>query len=162
MKITEDKWNYIVKYYYEIMKSTKHCSIASVSKDGEPNVTPIGSLILTANNSGYYFDTFTRTLSDNIDSNNQICLLLMNTEKFFWLKALFKNKFSKPSGLKLTGTAGNKRKATPGEIKTFTDAIKPLKRFKGYNTLWNNLEYVREINFSEYYPINTGEMTFDL
>ena len=162
MKITEEKWNGIIECYYDSMKSSRHCSIATVSESGDPNITPIGSLILTDNNSGYFFDTFTKTFSNNIDNNNKVCLMFVNAGKMFWLKSLYKNKFSKPSGIKLTGTVGEKRKATEEEIESFRNVIKPLKKFRGYHTLWDRLEYVRDIEFNEYYPVNTGKMTADL
>ena len=86
----------------------------------------------------------------------------MNSGKIFWLKSLFKNKFDRPVGLKLAGTVGNKRRALKEEIESVRKHIKPLRIFKGYHTLWGGLEYVREIKFVEYYPINVGDMTFNL
>ena len=162
LNITKDKWQSILAYYSECMMSSLSCSIASVNKSGEPNVTPIGSLVLKNDFSGYFFDKFTNTLSNNLDHNNKICVLLVNSGKWFWLKSLLKNKFIKPSGLKLSGTAGKKRKALEEEIEVFRKRIQPLKIFRGYHTLWDNLEYVRDIKFTEYYPVFTGKMTFDL
>ncbi|ADY57602.1 pyridoxamine 5'-phosphate oxidase-related, FMN-binding protein [Syntrophobotulus glycolicus DSM 8271] len=162
MKITRDMWEKIRRYYSEALKASMHCSIATVSNHGIPNVSPIGSLMLKDDYSGFFFDIFAGTLSKNIDLNNHVCILCVNTGKLFWLKSLYLNRFGKPSGLKLIGTAGNKREATEEEIESFRSYIKPLKSFKGYHTLWDNLQYVREVRFTDYYPVNTGKMTFDL
>ncbi|NLI93348.1 MAG: pyridoxamine 5'-phosphate oxidase family protein [Peptococcaceae bacterium] len=119
MEITEDKWVKIMGYYAEALKTSMHCSIATVDANGKPNVSPIGSLILKDDFSGFFFDIFAGTLSKNIDLNNNVCILFVNTGKLFWMKSLYKNRFGKPSGLKLIGTAGDKREAAEEEIESF-------------------------------------------
>ncbi len=47
MKINTDTWEKIVKYYDELKQTSM---IGSVNNMGQPNVTPIGSLILKAKN----------------------------------------------------------------------------------------------------------------
>ncbi len=162
MEITRDKWVKIMEYYAEALKASRYCSIATVDANGKPNVSPIGSLLLKADFSGFFLDIFTETLSKNIDLNNNVCILFVNTNKLFWMKSLYKNRFEKPSGLKLVGTAGEKRKAAEEEVESFRKYIKPMKGFKGYHTLWDNLQYVRDVKFTEYHSIDTGKMTFIL
>lgn len=159
MKITEDKWKEIVKYYDELKQSSM---VGSVNSIGQPNVTPIGSLVLKDDFSGYYFDLFTKELSDNLDQNKNVCVLLVNTGILFWLKSLYANKYKKPPGIKLIGSAGNKRNASEEEIELLRNKIKPFKIFKGYPTIFGNLSYVRDITFTDYFMINTGKMTYDL
>lgn len=159
MRITGDKWEEIIKYY----GNWKHISmIGSVNNSGQPNVTPIGSLLLKDDCSGYYFDLFTKGLSDNLDQNDQICVLFVETGKLFWFKSLCTNKINKPAGIKLIGSAGNRRRASNEEIESLQSQTKLMKRFKGYHTIFGNLSYVRDINFTDYFMINTGKMTFDL
>ncbi|HNX29059.1 MAG TPA: pyridoxamine 5'-phosphate oxidase family protein [Syntrophomonadaceae bacterium] len=159
MVITEEKWKEIVKYF----GGMKHTSmIGSVSNTGQPNVTPIGSLLLKENCTGYYFDLFTRELSANLDQNSKVCVTFIQTSSLFWLKSLYANKGTKPAGIKLVGSAGARRKATAEEIELFRNMTKSIKMLKGYNTLFGNLSYVRDIEFTDYYAINTGKMTFDL
>lgn len=159
MKITEDKWKEIVKYYDELKQSSM---IGSVNSIGQPNVTPIGSLILKDDYSGYYFDLFTKELSDNLDQNQNVCVLFVNSGKLFWLKSLYTNECKQPPGIKLIGSAGNRRKATAEEIAVLRKKIKPLKIFKGYHSIFGNLSYVRDIVFTDYFMINTGKMTSNL
>ena len=159
MKITEDKWKEIVKYYGGWKQTSM---IGSVNSTGQPNVTPIGSLLLKNDCTGYYFDLFTRGLSDNLDQNNQVCVLFLETGKLFWFKSLCTNKNSKPAGIKLIGSAGNRRRASAEEIEFLRKKTKPLKMLKGYHTIFGNPSYVRDIEFTDYFMINTGKMTFQI
>lgn len=159
MKITEEKWNEIVKYF----GGMKHTSmIGSVDNMGQPNVTPIGSLVLRDNCTGYYFDLFTRGLSDNLDQNSNVCVLFIQTGGLFWFKSLIADECKKPAGIKLIGSAGNRRRASAEEVVLLHNKTKPLKMLKGYNTIFGNLSYVRDIEFTDYFMINTGKMTFNL
>lgn len=159
MKITEDKWEKIVKYFEQLKQTSM---IASVNDTGQPNVTPIGSLILRDDQSGYYFDLFTKALSDNLDQNEKVCVLLVNTGTLFWIKSLFANKCKTPSGIKLIGSAGNRRKASLEEMALVRHKTKAFKIFKGYHTIFGNLTYVRDITFTDYFMLNTGKMTSNL
>lgn len=159
MKITEDKWKEIVRYFGDYKETSM---IGSVNNAGQPNVTPIGSLLLRDDYSGYYFDLFTRELSTNLDQNNHVCVLLVNTEKLFWFRSLYANNYKKPPGIKLIGSAGSRRKASAEEIESFRNKTKPLKMLKGYHTIFGNLSYVRDIQFTDYFMINTGKMAFNL
>lgn len=159
MKITEEKWKEIVNYYGDYKQTSM---IGSINSAGQPNVTPIGSLLLKDDLSGYYFDLFTKELSDNLDQNNNVCVLYVNTGILFWFKSLCTNDYSKPPGIKLIGSAGNRRKASAEEIEYFRTKTKALKMLKGYHTIFGNLSYVRDIKFTDYFMLNTGKMAFSL
>lgn len=159
MKITEDKWKEILKHY----GGMKHTSmIASVSSTGYPNVTPIGSLLLRDDYTSYYFDLFTRELSDNLDQNERVCVLFVETGGLFWLKSLYNNECKKPSGIKLIGSAGKRRKASAEEIESLRKRTKYLKMLQGYNTIFGRPSHVRDITFTDYFLLNMGKMTFNL
>jgi len=159
MKITEDKWKEIVKYFSG-MKQTS--MIGSVNSMGQPNVTPIGSLVLRDDHSGYYFDLFTKGLSENLDQNSNVCVLFAQTGGLFWFQSLLANQCKKPSGIKLIGSAGNRRKASTEEIEMLRNKTKYLKMLKGYHTIFGNLSYIRDIAFTDYFMLNTGKMTFNI
>lgn len=159
MKITEDNWRAIVRYFGDYKVTSM---IGSVNRAGQANVTPIGSLLLKDDHSGYYFDLFTKELSDNLDQNHNVCVLLVNTGKLFWFKSLIANNYKAPPGIKLIGTAGKKRKASSEEIESFRKKTRPLNMLKGYKTIFGNLSYVRDIKFTDYFRINTGKMTFNI
>lgn len=159
MKITADKWSKILNYYGGWKQTS---IIGSVNNSGQPNVTPIGSLLLQEDFSGFYFDLFTRGLSDNLDENNQVCVLFVESGNLSWFKSLFTGKSSKPAGIKLIGYAGDRRRATDQEIALFRSKTKLIQRFKGYKTLFGDLSYVRDITFTDYFTINVGKMTYKL
>jgi hypothetical protein len=159
MKITEDKWKEIIKYYGGMKQISM---IGSVNSMGQPNVTPIGALILKDDHSGYYFDLFTKGLSENLDQNRNICVLFAQTGGLFWFRSLLANRCKKPAGVKLIGLAGNRRQASTEEIDMLRNKVKYLKILKGYHTIFGNPANVRDISFTDYFMINTGKMTFNL
>ncbi len=159
MEITDDVWKKITSYYNEYSKKAFHCSFATASSEKEPNVTPIGSLVLRDNATGFFFDVFPTVMSRNIEDNGKVCLMLINGSTLFWFRSFRKGVFDKPSGIKMAGTVGEKREATPEEKEAFLGRYKRLKGFKGFKILWGDLDYVRDITFTDYYPIMTGAMT---
>ena len=53
----------------------------------------------------------------------------------------------------------NEEKATEEEIAAFRKIIHGARKTKGYEILWKNLDYVRDITFENYIPMNMGSMT---
>ena len=54
-------WKTIQAIFQECRGSSTHFAVATVSKDGSPQVTPIGALFLRDDQTGFYFDEFTVT-----------------------------------------------------------------------------------------------------
>jgi len=75
---------------------------------------------------------------------------------------LIKGKFLKHPGIRLMGTAGKKRKGTDQEIQNWLRIVKPFRFFKGYDLLWRDMKYVRDIYFDEAMPLSAGEMSAEL
>jgi uncharacterized protein len=159
MTINDNNWTRIKKFYYDAYKTSLHCAIATVDENGFPNISPIGSLILTEKSKGFYFDEFTKNMADNLKKNQQVCAIIVKTSKLFWLKSLFVGKFSSPPAIRLYGTVGEKRKATSQEIQTFLNYVKPFKYLKGYKLLWSNMKIVRDIHFNSFRIVQTGKIT---
>jgi len=59
-------WNQVRQRINVSLQSSKHSAIASVDENGEPHITPIGSLILTTPGNGYYLEKFTKQLPKKI------------------------------------------------------------------------------------------------
>ena len=57
-----EHWKDVKALFKESFKSSFHYAIATVNEDGEPHVTPIGSLILGKPGHGLYFEEFSRQL----------------------------------------------------------------------------------------------------
>lgn len=152
-------WQNIRIHFNKSFKSNFHVSIASVNTNNCPTVTPIGSLFLNDNQTGFYFEKFTTKLPINVNTNKNICVLGVNSNRLFWIKSLFKEKFPSSPAIKLYGELGIKRKATTKEISRLNRRMKATKNLKGNTYLWGNMEYVRELNFTRVETINLGKMT---
>ena len=160
MKINlEENWQKIRKHFRKSFAANIHVSIASVDENHQPTITPIGSLFLNNNQTGFYFEKFATKLNINSKTNKSICVLVVNSNKWFWLKSLFKMSFSEYPAIKLYGELGIKREATEKEYRAFQKRIRKTKRLKGSNYLWKDMSMVREITFTKGEKINLGIMT---
>ena len=152
-------WEEIIKHFNRSFSTNFHVSIASVDKENNPMVTPIGSLFLNKNRTGFYFEKYPTTLPSNAKNNPAVCVLAVNSGIWFWLKSLFKGEFINYPALKLYGQLGDKRKATDIEIKRLNGRMKSTIGFKGNSYLWGNMEHVRDVSFTRVEKINLGKMT---
>lgn len=155
-------WESIRKIFDEAYKSNLHFAVASINEDGSPHVTPIGALFLRDDPSGYYFEENPVGLPRNLKNNPRICVLAVNADKMFWGKSLIAGQFSSAPAVRLTGKAGELRRAAPEEIAQWREKIAPLKGMKGYDLLWGRFSRVRDITFDGFEPVETGTMTKDL
>lgn len=156
----------IVKHWKEIkthlricIKKNMHVAIASVDKNQVPTITPIGSLFLNDDQTGFYFEKFATKLKSNSKNNRSICILAVNTGKWFWIRSLFKGKFSAYPAIKLYGELGEKRDANPKEYRAFQRRVRSTQRLKGHQYLWKEMPQIREIRFTKVEKINLGTMT---
>jgi uncharacterized protein len=152
-------WSDISKHVNISFRTNFHVTIASVDKENKPTATPIGSLFLNKDQTGFYFEKYPSKLSEHAKHNKHICVLAVNSGKWFWLKSLFKGKFDSFPAIKLYGELGERRKATEIEIKRLNHRMKATKGLKGNTYLWSNMPYVRDINFTTAEKINLGNMT---
>jgi len=156
------EWTKIRKHFNTSFGSNFHVSIASVDAENNPTVTPIGTLFLNDNQTGFYFEKFPSKLPKHARNNRNICLLGVNSGLFFWLKSLFKEKFSEYPAIKLYGELGEKRKATSHQVKRLNRRMRMTKGLKGNSYLWKEMEFIREIKFTNAEKINLGKMTQEL
>jgi len=152
-------WKEIRRLFKNSFNSSFHFAIASVTEKGEPNVTPIGSLILGKPGCGFYFEKFTQHLPRNYGSNKQICVLTVNSSKWFWLKSLLGGKFTSPPAVRMHGVVGNLREATDKEIALWQKRVKRVSFSKGHAMMWKSMSMVRDIEFTKIEPVHIGEMT---
>ncbi|WP_299104075.1 hypothetical protein [uncultured Tenacibaculum sp.] len=154
------EWKTIRRHVTESFKTSLHVSIATVSKENGPLITSIGTLFLNKDQTGFYFEKFSSKLTSNAATNNQVCVLAVNSSKWFWIKSLYKSRFAKHPALKLYGGLGEKRKATEIELKRLERRMKLLKGLKGHTYLWGEgMDTVREISFNRGEKMKLGKMT---
>ena len=158
----KSNWSEVRKHFNQSFRTNFHVSIASVDKDNIPTVTPIGSLFLNGNQTGFYFEKYPGNLPEHAKQNKNICILAVNSGKLFWLKSLFKGQFKSNPAIKLYGQLGERRKATDIEIKRLNRRMKATKGLKGNAYLWGSMPNVRDIEFTKAKKINLGKMTIHL
>ncbi len=161
MQLQPDKhWRHIRALVLRAFPSSLHFAFGTVNADGTPHVSPIGSLVLKRNEpKGLYFEAFTARVPQNLENNPRVCILAVNSSRWFWYKALFRGRFSDPPAVRLIGTAGERRKATPREIELWRKRVRRVRWLRGFHLLWGQFEFVREIEFDAFEPVQLGVMT---
>ena len=157
-----NNWKDIRLHFNKSFRSNFHVSIASVTSDNIPTVTPIGSLFLNNDKTGFYFEKYPVKLKMYSKINRKICVLAVNSNRWFWINSLFKGQFNSHPGIKLYGELGEKREATEIEIKRLNRRMRMTKGLKGNKYLWRSRVTVRELTFTKAEKINLGEMTKNL
>ena len=152
-------WKTIRKHFNKSFSQNLFISIASVDADNNPTVTPIGSLFLNNNQTGFYFEKYPTKLPEHAKTNKNICALAVNNSKWFWIKSLYKGRFKINPAIKLYGQLGERRKATDKETSRLNRRMKSTKGLKGNRYLWKNMEFVRDVTFTKVEIINLGKMT---
>ncbi len=155
----KSNWTLIRRHFNKSFKTSLSVSIASVDKDNKPTITPIGTLFLNNDQTGFYFEKFPKKISENAKTNKNICVLAVNSSKWFWIKALFKLKFNSFPAIRLYGELGVKREATEMEVSRLNRRMRTTKGLKGNAYLWGKMEFVRKIKFTTAEGINIGKMT---
>jgi hypothetical protein len=154
----EKHWKQICEVVAKGQASTIYCSIASVGLDGMPNVTPIGTVFLRDNLTGYYFDHYTSALAKNLDANPNLCVMAVNSGFWFWLRSFWRGHFISPPGVRIYGKAGPLRPATAEEIALIESRVRPTKFLKGSRILWSGFTHVRDIVFTSFRPVTYPKM----
>jgi uncharacterized protein len=136
-----------------------YASIATVGADGLPHVTPIGSLILHREaGSGFWFEVFSATMPRNLDRQPRLCAMAVDTRLRLWGRALLSGRFPAAPGIRLTGVAGARRPATEREIQLFRRRVRAARWTRGYQLLWRDFAWGREVTFDRVLPIRLGRM----
>lgn len=155
----DQHWTMIKDIVRNAMKTSRYLSFATMSPDGAPHVTPIGSLMLRDDGTGYYFEEFTRQMPENFERNQRVSILAVNSGIWYWLKSIRSGRFPTLPGVRLHGKVGDRRPATQKEIGAWRQRVKRARKTKGYKLIWEKLSYVRDIEFESFEPITAGVMT---
>ncbi len=158
----DTNWREVKSLINDSLRSSLHYAIASVNENGEPHVTPIGSLFLGKPGRGFYFERFTRNLPRNLGGNARICVLAVNSSRWFWLRSLLGGRFSHLPAIRLHGITKELRPANDHEISLWRKRVRPARFTKGYGLMWKEMGMVREVEFDRIEPVYIGKMTRDL
>jgi hypothetical protein len=144
-------------------KAMGNYAIATVNEDGSPHVSPIGSVILRDNMTGFFFEEYPRNLPRNLESNNRVCILAVNFSKLFWVRSFLLGRYPTPVAVRIMGRTSERREATEQEIAQFRSIpwvwLFRTLRLKGYERGWKPLRHVRDIHFDSFEPVHAGVMT---
>jgi uncharacterized protein len=149
----KEHWPQIKSVIERGQRSMLHCAIASISPEGTPHLTPIGTVFIRDNQSGYFFDKYTNGLARNIEANANVCLMAVDARPSFWFRSFFLGRFISPPGVRLYGKVGALRSATPDELTAIQQRVKPTLWLKGSRALWSGFTHVRNIDFTEFKPV---------
>ena len=158
MDINKD-WKQIRYHFNRTFSQNLFVSIASVDDQNQPTITPIGTLFLNQDQTGFYFEKYPSKLPKHANTNPNICALAVNSSKWYWLKSLFKGKFKTAPAIKLYGQLGERRQATEQEIQRLQRRMKATKGLKGNTYLWQDMAFVRDITFTKVESVKFGKMT---
>ena len=154
----EQHWSKIC----DLMNKCFFCAIATVNEDGSPHITPIGSVILREDCTGYFIQAFTVKMLKNLERDPRVCILSVNASFLFWVLALLMGYFPTPPAVRLRGVVGAKREGTKEQLGAFRQQVRFARVLKGYDLLWGNLKYIRDIRFESFEPVQLGTMTRDV
>lgn len=155
----ENHWPAIKAVCEKAQSTSRHCAVATVNEDGSPHITPIGSLFLGDNCTGFYVESYCQKTADNLKRNSRVCILGINSGIGYWLKSLFSGRFASHPGVRLYGTVSELRLGTKEEIESFQNRVRAFRKLKGHDLLWKNMRYVREIRFERFEPVHAATMT---
>ncbi|MCB0417605.1 MAG: pyridoxamine 5'-phosphate oxidase family protein [Bdellovibrionales bacterium] len=163
MSVNPTDWKAIRKVFAKSFKSSLHFAVATVDRNGGPSVAPIASLLLDPSEPrGCYFEIFTRQTRSNLESNEAVCVLAVNSHHGFWAKSLLRGRFAEWPAIRLYGRATKRRPATDAEVARWEKRTRLFRWTRGYTSLWGKLEHVRDIHFDRFEPVHLGATTAHL
>jgi hypothetical protein len=150
-------WPEILRVLQAGKRASRYFSIATVTPEGDPHVTPIGHAFFRDDMTGYYFDAYSQAMPRNLAHNPRICLMAVSTSTRLWLPALVKAQFGAPPGVRLFGEVSAPRAATEAERRQLADSIRLTRSLRGHQLLWGDLQRVRDMRFDGFaevrYPV---------
>ena len=158
MKITNEIYNNKIK---PLFAQSVFCSVATVTDEGLPHVSPIGSIVILNKDKGQFFEKFTKNVPKNTNKNPYATIMCVNDGKWFWLKSLISGRFKNPPAIRLVVKMGELREGTEKEGRIFKNKVKLFKKTKGYQMMWKDMSQIREFEIIDYKPVFIGHMTRD-
>lgn len=154
------EWKRIRAHFRRSVRSNSHFVVTLVDDEGYPRPMPIGSVALNREEpGGYFIEKFTSSFARFGEEGQQICVLAVNTNTWFWLRSLLKGQFYRPPAIRLYGRLGKLREGTAAEKERFQRLVRPARRTKGYKIMWKDMNRVRELTFERAEGANLGLMT---
>ncbi|WP_051445061.1 pyridoxamine 5'-phosphate oxidase family protein [Desulfocurvus vexinensis] len=123
-------------------------ALATVGEDGVPQVTPIGSVVLTAEGRGFYFEDDAAVLPGSLERAGEVAILAVGGAGG-WLRRLVRGALPGGPALRLRVRAGRRRAATGAERAL---------RLSGAGLLGRGVRFVREFTVQGVTPVHLGAL----
>jgi predicted pyridoxine 5'-phosphate oxidase superfamily flavin-nucleotide-binding protein len=159
MALTNEQWRLARQVFSDAFRSSFSYAIATVNEDGSPHVAPVASLMLRDDRTGFFFDGYLGTSARNLRRNDRVCILATDNNKWLLLKSMLLGRFVGLPAVRLMGTVGERREASAEEHRLFQKRFRRYRFLKGYDLLWGDLKYVRDITFDAALPVSIGAMS---
>lgn len=140
-----------------LFKKSLFCSISTITSDGLPHCSPIGSVVLRDNTGGYFIEMFTKSFKNQ--EGNKAVIMVVNSSLIFWLKSLVQGRFDSPPATRLLVTLHARREIKEDESALFKRRVNIFKRLKGHKLMWSSANFVRPYTIDKIIPVSLGKMT---
>jgi Protein of unknown function (DUF2867)/Pyridoxamine 5'-phosphate oxidase len=134
-------------------------AVASTGPDGQPHITPIGSILLNADQTGMFVEKFTTSLPRNLAHNDRICVYAGNDSWTTFALAMLRGHTNTPMGVRLYGRVGPRRPLSNDERSRFLRKVRLMRWTRGHDRLWGDLTHARDVTFDNYEPVLAGSFT---
>ncbi len=158
MKSLEQAWPQIM----DIVTHSGDFLIASVNQDGSPHLTPIATVFLHPDRTGFYLEKLPVRLRKNVERDRRVCIYAVNRSKRLWLDTLIRGRARRAQAVRLIARVGERREATPAERQRWLNKVRGLRWTRGYRYLWKEMGHARDLEVVDYLPVEFGAMTHDL
>jgi hypothetical protein len=148
-------WVVIKRFFGRTFSSNLFYSIGSV-RNGEPHVTPIGSVLLGTVGQGFFFEIFTRSFTD---AGEKVVIVAVDSSRLFWIRSLIGGRFAHPPAIRLYCILGERRPPSEAEVGRWRKRIRLFRWTSGYQKLWGSLPTIREFKVLKAETLELGEMT---
>lgn len=123
-------------------------ALSTVDADGAPRVTPIGSVVLTGEGRGFYFEDDTAVMPGGLERAAEVAILAVGGAGSWW-RRLLRGALPPGPALRLKVRAGRRRAATAAERAL---------RLAGAGLLGRSVGFVREFTVQGVAPVHLGAL----
>ena len=162
--IDEVGWKSLRRLFGATFSSSLHFSVGSVGANGEPVVTPIGSVLLHEEpGRASYFELYSHGLGARLTADPRLCVVAVDSSRWLWLRALWRGRFPRLAAIRLRGRAeASLRPADDDERQRMLKRIRGVRRLKGGRLLWSDFDCpVRDIWIDDVNTVGLGKLTFN-
>lgn len=158
--IDDDTWRNLRRLFASTFASSLHFSVASLGANGEPSVTPVGSILLGEPGRACYFEFYTQALGERFAADPRVSILAVDSGKRLWLEAFFRGRFRRIPAVRLRGRASaTTRTPTANEHQRMQRRVRGVRYLPGGRLLWPSFDHpVRDIRIDAVEPIYLGGM----